>query len=423
MKKPLLQYLGWFLLLYSGSLFVQRNLDDLLSGNRDLHHNDFRHMYVAGCVLQSRGNFYDDTTLLTEAARRGVNRLNPYVYPPLLAVLMYPLSFLRFESAGMLWYGINLLFALASGILFSRILSSKDSPWHLVCPALLLATSEPLTRTLTAGQLNLMLLFLLSASWVLLSRERDIWGGIALGLAAAVKIFPALLIVYLFWRRKWRAAWAALLSAIVLTLIPAAIVGFRVSWDYVSLLRQMSYGSSTWSHLGQQYHIDPANQAPAALITRLLSINPQMGLYGFANLPGLARLLSTATGIILLGAGFILCRTRKETSHMQMEKLGFGLFLLLALLVPSLMWDHYLVIALLSAVLFLSALKENHRLGGILLLCAFSIYLMNITYHFWNPFFSRGWGIPLASVKLAGALILLVLMMREILQQSMNESS
>lgn len=406
--RPLLVFVGWFLLILAGDRFIEHNCVALLRGQRPLHNNDFRHMYAASCVLHSGGNFYDDQTLMTEAARRGITRLNPYVYPPVVAVLMFPLGSLSFSQAGFAWYFLNIGFALGSFLLLARLLEPAGQPWNFLIPALLMATSEPLTRTLTAGQLNVLLLFLLTLSAYGLDREKPIVGGIALGIAAAVKVFPALLILMLFWRRQGKAAGAALVTAVGLTLVAALAAGFAVTADYVELVGQMRYGSSTWSQFGQHFHIDPANQSPAALITRLLTVDARAGLKGVASLPGLAKALCYLVALALLAATSLVTRRRGSTpqSEREIRRLAFGLTLLTALLLPSLMWDHYLTIALLSAVLLLSDLTRRGVRPEVLMLAAVAVFLMNFPYNFWNPLFSRGWAIALASVKLPGVLIL-----------------
>jgi len=407
-QQPILVFLGWLLLFYAGESFIQRNGVALWTEGRGLHNNDFRHMYVATCVLRAGGNFYDDQALRSEAARRGVDRLNPYVYPPLLAVMMLPLSFLSFSRASLAWYLTNVSCALLAFVFLSRLLDFGKSPWHMVIVAFLLATSEPLTRTITAGQLNLLLLLLLTLSIVFLEQKREVTAGTLLGLAAALKVFPALLIVMLFWRRRFRAAWAALGCAILLTLGAAAVAGFGVTLDYLGLVKQMGYGSSTWSHLGQSYHIAPANQSPAALITRLLSVDSNSGLYGVASMPALAKLLSMATAVTLLVLSLVLTRSRRGSRDVSGndDRLVFGLFVLTALLVPSLMWDHYLTIALLPAVLYLGSLDRAEPGSASLLLTALGVFLINVPFNFWNPVFTQGWAVALSSVKLLGVMIL-----------------
>lgn len=404
------QAIGWALLVYFVYAFAQQNVTGILLGRRNLHSNDFKHMYAATCALSEGRNYYDERELFAAAQKRGLQTLNPYVYPPTLAVLMLPLSPLQFQDAARVWYGLNILFAIGSFLLLSRFLSGLRSPWSLLIPAFLMATSFPLTRTLTAGQLNLLLLFLLSLSAWWLWKQNPVAGGVALGLAAAIKVFPALLILLLFWRKQWRAAVASISAAAGFTLVASLVSGLGTSLQFLGLLRQMGYGSSTWTHLGMHFHIDPANQSPAALITRLLTQNPEAGVVGIASMPMLAKVLSTIVALTLIALGFYFSRPRGNTAEMESTSSmtegleSFALITMISLLVPSLMWDHYLTIALLPLAILIASFQSDQTKTWEIVVAALAVYLINFPYNFWSPAFQSGWAVALSSIKLPGAL-------------------
>jgi hypothetical protein len=412
---------GWVAVLFTADLFLNRQVIRIVSpgGYRQLHLNDFRHIYAASSVYLEGGNFYDPAVLRVEAARRGVERLNPYVYPPLLAVAASPLAWLTFEQAGWVWYSLNLLLALATVFIFARLLNHFSYPWALAAALFIMGSSEPLTRTLTAGQLNVVLLFLLACSYRLIQKQRPIGGGICLGLATAIKVFPALLIVMLFWRRQWRAAWTAFIAAAVLTLFSSLAAGAEVSLDFLDMVRQMGYGSSTWAELGMHFHIHPANQSPAALITRLLTLDPGKGVNGIVHLPGLAKILCYLMAFMILGILFRFTRPQpnRTRNRQEINGLAFLLALMASLLLPSLVWDHYLVIALLPFIVLLSG--ENQATGRpwFIILLTTAVILINMHFNFGNPAYSGGWAVALASVKLPGSLILFSLLLWQINQK------
>ncbi len=66
---------------------------------------------------------------------------------------------------------------------------------------------EPVAQTLGFGQINLLLLFLILVDLALPDRRR--WKGAGVGLAAAIKLTPAIFIAYLALTRRFRAAAAA----------------------------------------------------------------------------------------------------------------------------------------------------------------------------------------------------------------------
>ena len=77
------------------------------------------------------------------------------------------------------------------------------------------------------GQPSLILLALMLGAFVALQQKRGVLAGALIGVAAAIKAFPVIAIVYLVYRRFWLAA-ASLIATIVLLFIAAADSGPRV---------------------------------------------------------------------------------------------------------------------------------------------------------------------------------------------------
>src|SRR5207247_8481285 len=78
------------------------------------------------------------------------------------------------------------------------------------------------------GQPNLVLLALMLGAFAALRAEREIIAGGLIAVAAAIKAFPVIVIVYLLYRRYWTAA-ASLMVALVflLLILPAPFRGFE----------------------------------------------------------------------------------------------------------------------------------------------------------------------------------------------------
>lgn len=78
------------------------------------------------------------------------------------------------------------------------------------------------------GQMSLLLLFLVVATWFLVERGKEWAAGVALGLAALIKLLPAALIVFFLLKRRWRVAASAVGVMAVLGFgLPLAAVGFE----------------------------------------------------------------------------------------------------------------------------------------------------------------------------------------------------
>ncbi|MET9104850.1 glycosyltransferase family 87 protein, partial [Streptomyces antibioticus] len=129
-----------------------------------------------------------------------------FTYPPFAAVAMLPMALVGLRTAIMAALLLNLA-ALAAVV---RILAGpvlRRYGWYgAALTACALALFEPLRDTFSFGQVNLVLLALVLADCLLLATGRERPAGIGIGLAAAVKLTPALFIALLFVAGRRRAA-------------------------------------------------------------------------------------------------------------------------------------------------------------------------------------------------------------------------
>ncbi|MFC4504374.1 MULTISPECIES: glycosyltransferase 87 family protein [Streptomyces] len=146
-----------------------------------------------------------------------------FTYPPFAAVAMLPMALvgLRTAIAG------ALLLNLAALAVVARVLAGprwRRHGWYGVgLAACVLALFEPLRDTFSFGQVNLVLLALVLTDCLLLANGRGRWAGVGIGLAAAIKLTPALFIGLLLVARRWRAAAVATAVTIVATAFAAVV--------------------------------------------------------------------------------------------------------------------------------------------------------------------------------------------------------
>jgi len=131
-----------------------------------------------------------------------------FIYPPFAAICATPLSLLDSTTVQWLWL-LAMLAALTYVVV--RMLTSmgmRTGGAVVTLAALLIgviAWLEPLRLTAELGQINVVLLVLVAVD--LLGRGK--WSGVGIGLAAGLKLTPALFIVYLLVTRRFRAALVA----------------------------------------------------------------------------------------------------------------------------------------------------------------------------------------------------------------------
>jgi hypothetical protein len=104
-------------------------------------------------------------------------------------------------------------------------------------PALaLLPFCWPVLGNLQLGQLNLVLVLLVTTIWALERSGRSNTAGLLVGASAAIKLFPAYLAVYYLARGKPRPLLAASLSFLALTVVTALVLGLDTFHDYMSIV-------------------------------------------------------------------------------------------------------------------------------------------------------------------------------------------
>ncbi|WP_308373074.1 MULTISPECIES: glycosyltransferase family 87 protein [unclassified Streptomyces] len=146
-----------------------------------------------------------------------------FTYPPFAAVAMLPMALLPWPAA----VAGALLLDLAALAVAARVLAGRA--WHrhgwyrCALAACALALFEPVRDTVSFGQVNLLLLALVLADGGLSAAGRTRWAGAGIGIAAAIKLTPALFIVLLLIARRPRAAAVATSVATAATGLAALV--------------------------------------------------------------------------------------------------------------------------------------------------------------------------------------------------------
>jgi hypothetical protein len=269
--------------------------------------------YIAASLLvhepAALAHVYDDAWF----AARSSQISGPQIYdiffynPPTMSLLMLPLVALAPQTARLIWSLLGLALLLSGLVLLARGLDlpARWGLWALP-PALLYA---PVTENLQAGQVYLLMFWLLCAVFWALARsgdrrsttddpERDavvyrvcsvasvrkpdLIAGFALGLMLILKVAGAWLWPLLLAAGRWRAlAWASV-----------CVVGF-------ALMTLPLIGVSAWRSffaLLPQAPADPrrtvtAYQTVTSLFGHLLDYDPRWNLAPLADAPWVARAL------------------------------------------------------------------------------------------------------------------------------------
>jgi alpha-1,2-mannosyltransferase len=144
---------------------------------------------------------------------RYIPGVQPFNYPPFAAVVFVPMA-LAGEGARWVATGLSLAAGLVTTWTCFRDWSSTRSVLAArgACLILAIVALEPTQRTLIYGQVNLVLMALVMLDVFVVPRR---FRGILIGVAAGIKLVPAIFVMYFLLRGEWRSASRAALTGLV----------------------------------------------------------------------------------------------------------------------------------------------------------------------------------------------------------------
>ena len=126
-------------------------------------------------------------------------------YLPFFGIFMAPFALFPMDLSCFVWHCFSFA-ALLAGLRCAFRLSGRDRPLDTGdAIAVLIATAVFWADAFTLGQIGLVTLAL-SLAAIDISRDRPWIGGALAGLAAAIKVTPAIVGVYFLLKRRWAAA-------------------------------------------------------------------------------------------------------------------------------------------------------------------------------------------------------------------------
>ncbi|MGH3066322.1 MAG: glycosyltransferase 87 family protein [Gaiellaceae bacterium] len=244
----------------------------------------------------------------------------PYVYPPVLAFLVAPLTLLPDTVRGSSTPGILftlVLIACTVGALWA--LDVRD--WRCYPVALL----YPVTlENLEYGAIGPALALLVALGWRY--RDRAPRASAAIGAAVVLKVFLWPLIVWLAATRRWKAAAGAAATTFGLALVSWAAIGFRGLADYPSLLRRLS-------------DVEAERSYSAFAILRTIDV-PETA----------ARVIVVALCVGLLALAWRAARAA-ESEPDERDRRALTLALAAGFVLTPILWLHYLVLLVVPIAL------------------------------------------------------------------------
>jgi len=261
-----------------------------------------------------------------------------YLYPPPLAAAITPLRALfpdAYRAAAWIWTGVGAAILLAAVLAIGRVerlgdrypLLAGRGRWLLVVAAF---AFPPVVGELVLGNVHLVLLGLLTLAWLGVRRgdSRGAWiAGVAVGIAAVVKVFPGLLLLWFLLTRRYRAAAGVLVGAGVAALVALPLTGIEPWLQYPTVL---------------------ANLGPPVDTRDTLA--PTVWLSGFLEF-GVARAVVTVLGIAIVAWSTSIAARRAA----NVDARSFAIAVTISVLIAPALYHHYLALLVLPLLLGLAS--------------------------------------------------------------------
>lgn len=334
--------------------------------------SDFTQDYIAAYALRTGEPIYGESIARISVEQLGF-RADENVHPPIVAVLILPLSYLPYFFAVLIWNTLNLGAYLALIGAIVKKLKLK----LLVCQLapLFLLVWYPFISNSGLVQSSLLVGVMIIAGWILLRDRQDYYGGVLLGLATLIKVYPAFLLIFLVLQRRWRAT-AAMSSICLLALLIAISV-------HGSAIIEVFFAQKVMDNLSI-FTASPLNASLPGTLSLLLSTNTwSIPAFDFEK----SELLTLpAVGVLTVLFVLIGIWRRRDLNFDEY----FALAILTMLLVSPITWAHALPLMLLPIGLLLRHGYKD-RPGVRIAICAIvltaipDIWIANLMFTFGTP--------------------------------------
>ncbi|QGU05023.1 glycosyltransferase 87 family protein [Corynebacterium comes] len=284
----------------------------------------------------------------------------PFTYPPLAAILFIPLALVPYGVALVGW---TLLSAVLLGwcltIVLRHVFPTLADADHRVLATWLLPlalVAEPVRETLAFGQINIILMALVLADT--LTRRPLMPRGVLIGLAAAIKLTPAVFILVFLVQRQWRSAAITFLAGVGFTLAAAAFsLDTSLTYWLNTLTDTGRIGNEAYSS-NQSIRgllarlVEPGEQAPTAVW--LVLVFACLGLIIAAMLR--VQRYGQPIGVVLLASTVALVCSPVSWSHHWVWLIPLGVTLL------GVAWQRRNQAAVLAVLIFAAVFSSPHWL-------------------------------------------------------------
>jgi hypothetical protein len=291
-----------------------------------------------------------------------------YLHPPFEAAALVPFTYLRIERAFVVWTLVNTALLALLPLLFTGCISFVARRPYL---GLLGFAFPPVLASLTLGQDSILVLFFISAAYLLAVKKCDFVAGLVLALATVKFQIVLILALLLLVSRKFRLIGGFIAGCVFLALVSILVTGGAGIIEYFRFVH--------WFDL----HNGFGNVNPASMMN-------WRGLLAGIGWEEHQRLYAAVGSVILIALGIVSSEWIRVTKN---GELGFSLYLAIALAASPYNYFQDASILFLSVFLVMDLVVRGRIIGMRSKLAASCCVLMFVWpivllifggHYFWN---------------------------------------
>lgn len=241
-----------------------------------------------------------------------------FVYPPISVLFFLPQALVGdLWPAFLLQTAVSVLATAGLARVTINTIESRQQQLERTDQILIYAFylgSAPVLAVLGLGQVDMLIALGLALAFLAIEDGSQEVGGILIGLVSLIKVFPALVGLYLLWRRAWRTLGAALLTGLTGLVLGGVLFGVSSYHRYFTVLAARSRLSSFAGSVSPNFFA-------LSLLRPLSQLLPDVSPYLYVPI---------ALSILALPVGLVMIGTRTWTDKVRVYLISLAAILMVS---------------------------------------------------------------------------------------------
>ena len=344
----------WFLLNLMNYWYVDG--DDLASGYiaaKLLNDGKVVHVYAYSDTSYSN---QDDPLWSTIALNSGFyGRLHPYVQIPIYAYILQPLAVHYDYNVFKHVFLCIILTSMMANIILAFKLWSPEllRPIPFIIFLLLFSLSIPYPYSMRLLQTHPIILFFNISGIYLERKNKPLLGGLFLSIAIAIKLIPALILVYWLILKRFRAIIGTCLGLFFIGVLSLTLVGVEAHVLYLQRLQQINAITLVIFN----------NQSVRAFLVRLFMDTDAMFNFKMHKIPLVLSAFNVFLSLLLFCA--LAIKIRIDKAQERFNEAGYlSVIFILQTICSPIAWTHYFTILFIPFAVVYRYIKKENALGS-----------------------------------------------------------